>query len=289
MPSRGTGTQEVVDGLEGLEGEARARVADLLLAMERLPAQPTIAMRVLWMCNDPDVSVAEVADMVEIDPVLTARLLRLANSPYYSLRSTVANPHRAVVMLGCTTVGAVAAAAVAASAGLEQVPTQFWAHSAAVAVACQLVAESFGVSTSDAFATGLLHDIGAGLLRVSNPLLWNELELVSPAQRAVAEERVFGVTHEAAAASILRAWRVPDDVVAGIANHHAGGSSPGGPAADLVVAGEAIAVAAFPERTWEMTVLDLPDLARWGFTPPRLARLVTRVREETVKLDRVFG
>jgi HD-like signal output (HDOD) protein len=275
--------------LADLPWATQRRVAELLETMERMPAQPTLAMRVLWMCNDPTVSVSRVAEAVELDPVLTARVLRLANSPYYSLRSAIANPHRAVVMLGCTTVGAVAAAAVARSAGLDRLPELFWAHSAAVAVACQLIAESFRVSSTDAFATGLLHDLGAGVLRLSDPLRWQELELVAPGERAAVERRTFGITHDAAAAAILTAWRVPEDVVVGVAGHHCAGDAPDAPAADLVAAAEAIAAAAFPDRTWEVPTLDLGDLARYGISDARIARLVPRVREEAATLDRVFG
>jgi HD-like signal output (HDOD) protein len=274
--------------MAGLPVDTQRRVAQLLETMERMPAQPTLAMRVLWMCNDPSVSVTKVGEAVQMDPVLTSRVLRLANSPYYSLRSAVANPQRAVVMLGCTTVGAVAAAAVAQSAGLERLPEQFWAHSSAVAVAAQSVADQFRVSAADAFATGLLHDLGAGVLRVSDPVRWEELELVSPAERSAVEHATFGITHEAAAAGILAAWRVPDDVIAGVAGHHGAPDAPDVPAANLVAVAEALAAAAFPDRMWEVPTLDLGDLGRFGLPEPRVARLVTRVREEAQKLDRVF-
>lgn len=265
------------------------RVAQLLATMEQMPVQPTLAMRVLWMCNDDTVTQASIAETVELDPVLTARVLRLANSPHYGSREPISSTLRAVVMVGCAAVGNVAADAVTASVGTDRLPDHFWSHSAAVATACQSIADVFRMPATEAFAAGLLHDLGAGVLRLSDPVRWDELELVTPAARAATERKVFGITHEEAGAAILQAWRLPDVVMAAVAGHHTLPRLREQGPVNLVLAAETLAAAAFPDRMWEVPTLDLKDLNRWGLNTARLGRLVTRIREEAKELEQVLG
>jgi putative nucleotidyltransferase with HDIG domain len=269
--------------------EPTARVAHLLATMERMPVQPTLAMRVLWMCNDDTVTQANIAETVELDPVLTARLLRLANSSHYGTRDPISNTQRAVVLVGCAAVGTLAAEAVTASVGTDGVPPHFWSHSAAVATACQSIADVFRIPATEAFAAGLLHDLGAGVLRLSDPVRWDELELVKPVARPAAERKLFGLTHEEAGAAILEAWRLPDVVVLAVAGHHSPPRLREQGPGNLVLAGETLAAAAFPDRMWEVPTLDLKDLNRWGLNTARIARLVSRIREDAQELEQVLA
>ncbi len=265
------------------------RVAQLLATMEQMPVQPTLAMRVLWMCNDDTVTQTSIAQTVELDPVLTARVLRLANSTHYGSREPISSTHRAVMMVGCAAVGNVAADAVTTSVSADRLPAHFWSHSAAVATACQSIADVFRMPATEAFAAGLLHDLGAGVLRLFDPVRWDELELVTPAARETTERRMFGVTHEEAGAAILQAWRLPDIVMVAVAGHHALPRLREQGPANLVLAAEALAAAAFPDRMWEVPALDLKDLNRWGLNTARIGRLVSRIREEAKELEQVLG
>jgi HD-like signal output (HDOD) protein len=144
-------------------------VEHLLDAMDRLPSQGNIALRVLWMADDPTTTLSHLARAVESDPVLVARLLHLANSAYYSPRHPIANAERAITLLGFATVRTLATIVACGLGSAAPVPQGFWQHGASVANAAQLVAWRFGVPTGDAFTLGLLHDLGRGLLHVADP------------------------------------------------------------------------------------------------------------------------
>src|SRR3546814_17465962 len=84
--------------------------------IEAMPSHPSVPLRILWLADDPRSSSSDLAKAVELDPALTARLLRMSNSAYYSLRTPVTNVSRAITVLGFSTVRSMAAAA---TAGLD--------------------------------------------------------------------------------------------------------------------------------------------------------------------------
>lgn len=174
----------------------------LLQAMEELPSHPTVALRVLWLVDDPTSDVTRLAKTVELDPLLAARLIRISNSAYYSLRTPVTNVPRAIAALGFATVRSLAASA---ACGLSDDDTAvegaFWFHAAAVANAAQLLAGRYGVPSSDAFALGLLHDLGEALLHRAAPAAWSQLGARPTPQREI---ELFGITHAEAGPACSR-------------------------------------------------------------------------------------
>ena len=62
---------------------------DIASHLSRMPAQPFAATLILRLVDDPDASPAQLARLVEMDPVLSARVMRLANSPHYRVRTGV--------------------------------------------------------------------------------------------------------------------------------------------------------------------------------------------------------
>ncbi len=138
----------------------------LIDELNRLPMRPGAAQRVLQMLEDPDLGADDLARVIETDPALSARILRLANSPFFGLGGTVSSAARAVIVLGLSVVRSLA---VSTAAGLfdaraRQLPTGFWDHAIAVAAGAGCVALHLGVPKADAFSAGLLHDIGEVLI-----------------------------------------------------------------------------------------------------------------------------
>src|SRR6266576_490387 len=106
---------------------------------------------------------ADVARVVETDPALAARVMRLANSPYYGAPRRVSSTRHAIVMIGFDTVRglAVSAACSLLDGRAEVGPDGFWHHAVTTACTASVIARKVGASPSDAFSVGLLHDIGA--------------------------------------------------------------------------------------------------------------------------------
>src|SRR3546814_16443635 len=94
--------------------------------IEAMQSHPSVPLRILWLADDPRSSSSDLAKAVELDPALTARLLRLSTSASYSLRTPVPNVSRAITVLGFSTVRPMAAAPTAGLADGSESPPGFW-------------------------------------------------------------------------------------------------------------------------------------------------------------------
>jgi putative nucleotidyltransferase with HDIG domain len=213
-------------------------------ALARLPAQPLAALRVLELVEQPDASAAEMARLIETDPSLSARVIRLANAPYYGVGRRVSSASRAVVLLGFSTVRALAVSAACSliAENGRQGPPGYWAHSIATASAASVVARQAGLPPGDAFSAGLLHDLGSALLFRQDATAYASVLARSATVGTLrAERESFGQTHPETGAAVLDAWRFPDEFVRAVADHHAPPASIRDPLGRAVAAGEAVA------------------------------------------------
>lgn len=277
-------------------------VETLLDAMERLPAQGNLALRVLWMADDPDTTLPDLVHAIEGDPALVARLLQLANSAYSSSREPIASVDRAVVWLGYSTVRTIAT--VVACGLNDSVPAGFWTHAAATATAAQLVAWRFGVDPGEAFAIGLLHDLGRGIFHLADPEgstgIDRRLErdrqdaaTVSPRSgwhhhldRLGLERARFGMTHADAGARVLGAWNLPAGMVTAIAGHHQPLDATTDESVRMLVAAEAMAELAL--GAWNEPVDSEGGLALLDLDLDRLDMIMRRIRNESADLAAVL-
>jgi len=267
--------------------------------MEHLPSQGNVALQVLWLADDPSTALEDLAGAVAGDPALVARLLRLANSAYYSPRSPISSVDRAIMLLGFTTVRTIATV-VACGLDSNAVPPGFWRHSSATATAAQLIAWRFGINSGEAFAVGLLHDLGRGLLHVADPVSSAELDqqladaaLEEPSPpntvptRLDLERELFGITHAEAAARLLGSWRFAPPMVEAIGEHHRPIGDPTSELTKLIGAAEAItarAIGSFDEPVDGSGGIELLDLDH-----ERLELIVHRVRSESGALAAVLS
>lgn len=247
----------------------------LVKSMEALAANPTVALQVMWACDDPRSSARSVGEATETDPILTARLLRLANSAMYALRVPVTNGHRAVAVLGFSTVRALAAV-VTGGEHLQRVPAGFWDHSAAVAAAARAIAPRLGVPADDAFAVGLLHEMGVALLEGLDPGGWDRVAAAGGGPDA--ERGVFGITHDEASAQVFTAWRLPSSMVEAV-SAHAGRVRPDtSPLLRVLITAEGIAERALGPWGPCTSVGADEALAALALDETELERLVAQVR-----------
>ncbi len=188
------------------------------------------AARLLALLYDPEVDVDRILHCLSGEPALAARVLKVANSPYYGRSGAVGSLERAVQLLGLVAVRGIAAAGaldrllpVRAGQGFD--PLRFRRHSTAVALAAQALstAAHCGIE-GEAYMAGLLHDIGLLLLVKADPE--RMARFVPPAaaderQAEAAETAHFGIDHCGAGALILAAWGMPAWLKAAVGGHHA--------------------------------------------------------------------
>jgi len=256
---------------------------DLVAELEALPANPTTAVRVLSLADNPTSSAADLGSAVGADPSLTARIMRVANSAYYGLSGRVASATFAITVLGFDTVRAIAAVAASGVSGdLGTLPDHFWEHSASVAIACSLVAPRVSVRGPEAFSLGLLHDLGSALLhRGLGPMPDDAPNESSDGVRVEYERQRWGVDHAIAGSRVLRAWWFPEEMTNAIAVHHEGSRAAQTDFDRVLIGGEALARCAAGAHP--STVAGA--LALVGVRGGEVAALAARVNDETAALE----
>lgn len=227
---------------------ASAGEDDLAAQVRRLPVQPGVAMRLLWMLDDPRTSAADLGRVVESDPSLSARVLHLANAPSYGLSGQVSSAWRAVSVVGLGTVRTLATtAAFDLFADRDPaIPEGYWSHSVTTAAAAAVLARRVGIPADDALSAGLLHDVGLALMYRRGPLRYEE----GVRQRVVRDQRLsileaereeYGMTHAETGASALALMRFPDDLVDAVGSHHRDVSEARSALGRLVITAESLA------------------------------------------------
>jgi HD-like signal output (HDOD) protein len=206
--------------------------AEIARAIEKLPALPPSATRLLAVLGKGDWHIDDVLSTISLDPVLTGRTLALANSASYASLGAVATVRQAIGRLGIGTVTSIAVAvavhstlrdplrAYGASADL------LWRHSVAASVAVEGIPAALRWTPPAESATAaLLHDIGKLLL--SRELSRAAAEFIANGARetgrttAEVESELLGTSHAELGARIAEVWRLPSSIVQGIRFHHA--------------------------------------------------------------------
>ena len=197
-------------------------------AVDDLPTIPIVATKVLQLLNNPDVRVEEIADLMLTDQVMTARVMKLLNSPVYKPTQEISSLKRALVYLGLRHIRELALTTSVIDAfdtrtgALEL--NSFWEHSFAVGMVSKIIAKKIGFKDSEkAYISGILHDLGEVFLSsfLRDPFI-KVLEHVETHSVKLldAEEELLGTTHCEIGLSMARKWNFPDSYCDVISYHH---------------------------------------------------------------------
>jgi len=163
-----------------------------LMSADRLPSPPELAQKMLAAVERENVSASQLTALISRDPVVSAHLLRMANSAFIGIRSRVTSITHAVTLLGFTRVrDIVLGLSVWGRFGGKGPGAAYrkamWLHSAMVAAAAKKLVERAGGDGGTAFTAGLLHDVGKLVLGLRlGETYWSMLEI----GRASCRERV---------------------------------------------------------------------------------------------------
>lgn len=242
------------------------RLRALIGGVDALPSTPTSYVKLLELLARPQVGAKEIAQIIEGEPGMTAKVLQLVNSSFFALSREVVDVGEGVALLGTETIRALVLIA-GAFAFAESLEPSFVEAQRRHALAVGALARRIVLDPSHrerAFAAGLLHDLGRLLLWVRRP---GELERTEEAARAAGvslaetERQVLGVTHADVGAVLLRTWGLPFDVVEATALHH--GPLPEDASPSLVAVYVANHLVA-PAQQRALEPLDLEGLRRLG-------------------------
>ncbi len=203
-----------------------------LAEVEEIPTIPETLIQILQILDDPDGSVRQLADLIQQDPPLMSKILRLANSPYYAGTGDLISIKDCVGVLGFRTIRQVAlcvsiATTLVAACAQRRVRLDYrelWKHSVlTAAIAKELARIDRRPNPEEMFIAGLLHDLGKFVLilcaaetydRVIDERAQVQCPLVD------IEQRVFGFDHCHAGAAFADAWRFPKTLAASCLRHH---------------------------------------------------------------------
>lgn len=188
----------------------------LLQNPNALPTAPKVVEELISSFENADVAVEEIAVKLSLDPVLSAKLLRLANSAYYHVSRRIGNVEDAVRMLGFVTVRTLVISS-GLVGGFKTVPgmdlKRFWRYSLHSAVTAKWIAKKVGVNTDLAFTIGMMHAIGQLVMHSGLPAETAELDKqVGPFDpaRPGAERDAFGFDFSQVGAELATRWKFPN-------------------------------------------------------------------------------
>lgn len=210
------------------EGALNHEFLKRLLSCTTLPSLPAVAVRVIELTNDPDVSMDALADTIQNDQALAGKVLRTVNSSFYGLRERCASIRKAIVMMGLgpvksLTLGFSLVSAVESNRSPSFDYVGYWRRGLFAAVGGQLVARRAGVAEPDeVFLAGLLQDIGMVAL---NSMLGDRY--IEVCERTAGEHRrlvslelqTFEVQHPDVGTALAQHWRLPDSLTLPIKYH----------------------------------------------------------------------
>jgi len=207
----------------------------ILRSIDTIPMLSPSAAHLLALCEDCDHGLMDIIKVVKNDTLLTARLLRMANSPAYCRTMAITSVDRAVSMLGEDIVVSLALEEATTSifnrqlTGYESGQEDLWRHYIKTAIAAKklnrFVADQQSVEL--AFTSGLLHDLGKSVIADwlgRSPEQKNIIENIEKgwfSDFLEAEEKILGLTHAEAGFAVAKHWGLPTPLASVILYHHA--------------------------------------------------------------------
>jgi len=204
-------------------------IVERIKKVNDLPTLPGIAAELLRMVHDPRSSMPQLAAIIERDPALSSKVLRVVNSPFYGMRQKIGDLDKALVILGMREiVNLVSGLLVFKTFSKHHGPSfdrrAFWLHSAACAVIARSIATRLKCRFSgEDFVGGLIHDIGKIVLdQFAHEDFMKALDLAELQRVPLyeAEEEVMGVSHAQVGEWLAMTWGLPDALIEVIAEHH---------------------------------------------------------------------
>jgi len=207
------------------------RIQSIIQNVEQLPSLPDVVSKIINMVNDPDVSFKHVADEIAKDQAITANILKLCNSAYFSKGKEISSIDRAIVILGLKEVKDIVVIATTKSVlnkvivGYDLARGELWKHGVAVAMLAKKIAtECNQKAIADiAFTGGIIHDVGKTVLALFVQSTLKEI-LNTVTEKSItfqeAEKVVMGFDHQQIGEQVAIKWKFPKVLQSIVRYHH---------------------------------------------------------------------
>ena len=198
---------------------------DNLVERARLPTSLHVAGRIAAAVESHHCTLEDIAAILETDIGLSAKVLRIANSPLF-MGGGIETVKDALMYVGMGDIVALVAASEVMGAfedaPLHDNPYQFWHENLFAAVAAQVIARHMQISEGKMYTVGLLRGVGELVIRAAMPAEAREIKVLQyKTKRALhnIEEELLGFHHAEVGAALLRGWRLPETIVIPIENY----------------------------------------------------------------------
>lgn len=203
---------------------------DVLAAAQRLPTTAQVFAQINRMLDDPEASLDDIAELVRLEPVLSFRVLQLANGAFYGFRTPCSDLNEAITRLGFREVnrlvGMVTAQHLCANfLSVYGISGElFWSDSLCSALACEWLTHRHAFSdVRTAYTAGLLRSVGKVTMHrilVDRPMLWKSYLDSGEGKPLLDWERdAFGLSSLDAAVLLMQSWKMPQVLLEGIRGH----------------------------------------------------------------------
>lgn len=276
----------------------------IIASIDHLTPIPRIAKRALELAIDKDVSIDDLINVVQYDPIITSKCLQLCNSSYLWIKEEVVSLRRAVVILGTRNIVKILLAQcikipeyTGVHKGYGLGVGELWRHSVSCAVLSGLLTEAAGLPDDTAlFTVALLHDVGKLVLSPFAEEKASEIEAMLKSGHSVieTEKALFEIDHAELGGMIAAGWNFPDILINSIRNHHNSLESNDKPEGDSWVGLTNLVayVCAFHTTCHHIGELECnikPSiLSRFELNPEDIDRVIQAHLEEMKKLDTLF-
>jgi len=199
----------------------------MIKQIDRLHSGLGVAQKILELIRDPEFDLGAVAECLEHDPALSARILGVVNSSRYGLVHRIGSIRYAAAFLGRRSLQLVTLSFslidTFARGPFRQMYLDYWKRALTVAtVAQRIAARTNGVCADEAYAAGLVADIGVLALAqvVGEPYVRLYLKHAHGPELVAVESHSLGFNHAELGARLLERWGLPDPVISAVAGHH---------------------------------------------------------------------
>jgi putative nucleotidyltransferase with HDIG domain len=204
-------------------------IKERIQSIIQLPALPAVAMEVVELVDNPRTSASKLGKVISTDQALTAKVLKIANSPFYGFPRKISTIDFAIIVLGYDALKEIVIS-ISLINSLQKKSDGlfdskgFWDHAIATGVLARRLARDLGYRvTEEVFVGGLLHDMGVSVLhRYFKSEFRRIVEIARESDLTFleAEESVLSVTHADVGGWLAERWNLPGHLVEAISLHH---------------------------------------------------------------------
>lgn len=200
-----------------------------VLESAELPTLPTVASEIITLTAREDTTLSDIASLVSKDIALSAKILKVSNSSFYSFAQQISSINQAVSILGINAVRSLVLSFSFLSMKSDKQESlfdfnKFWKNSLACAVASKLILERVeNAETEEIFICGLLQNLGELILAITFHKEYDEvLKKIRDEQYdpLTAEDAQFGTTHDLIGYEVAKSWGFPEVLLTPILHHH---------------------------------------------------------------------